>query len=206
MKKKLITACVMPFLAACGQNSSDIFTINDGRIDGLHAPWDGLDDDTKFRCSTDDSLFKFSFEVNDSTLTLEPEYKDKMSVIYEDRVEIFFSPDTLMSHYYGAEMDPAGRVLDYQAEYYRQFDYTWGFKTLKYTGDIKEGHYPVSGSIDLNELRELGLRLEEGFYMGVFRADYRKDGSVNWYSAVITDDETADFHKPDMLFKAILKK
>ena len=53
---------------------------------------------------------------------------------------------------------------------------------------------------------ELGLRLEEGFYMGVFRADYRKDGSVNWYSAVITDDETADFHKPDMLFKAILKK
>ena len=85
MKKKLITACVMPFLAACGQNSSDIFTINDGRIDGLHAPWDGLDDDTKFRCSTDDSLFKFSFEVNDSTLTLEPEYKDKMSVIYEDR-------------------------------------------------------------------------------------------------------------------------
>ena len=58
----------------------------------------------------------------------------------------------------------------------------------------------------LNELRELGLRLEEGFYMGVFRADYRKDGSVNWYSAVITDDETADFHKPDMLFKAILKK
>ena len=36
MKKKLITACVMPFLAACGQNNSDIFTINDGRIDGLH--------------------------------------------------------------------------------------------------------------------------------------------------------------------------
>ena len=138
MKKKLITACVMPFLAACGQNSSDIFTINDGQINGLHAPWDGLDDDTKFRCSTDDSLFKFSFEVNDSTLTLEPEYKDKMSVIYEDRVEIFFSPDTLMSHYYGAEMDPAGRVLDYQAEYYRKFDYTWGFKTLKYTGDITE--------------------------------------------------------------------
>ena len=67
-------------------------------------------------------------------------------------------------------------------------------------------HEEVSGSIDLNELRELGLRLEEGFYMGVFRADYRKDGSVNWYSAVITDDETADFHKPDMLFKAILKK
>ena len=49
MKKKLITACVMPFLAACGQNSSDIFTINDGQINGLHAPWDGLDDDTKFR-------------------------------------------------------------------------------------------------------------------------------------------------------------
>ena len=30
MKKKLITACVMPFLAACGQNSSDIFTISLG--------------------------------------------------------------------------------------------------------------------------------------------------------------------------------
>ena len=96
MKKKFITACVMPFLAACGQNNSDIFTINDGRIDGLHAPWDGLDDDTKFRCSTDDSLFKFSFEVNDSTLTLEPEYKDKMSVIYEDRVDIFGHSDVTL--------------------------------------------------------------------------------------------------------------
>ena len=66
-------------------------------------------------------------------------------------------------------------------------------------------HYTVSGSIDLQELESMGLNLKDGFYMGVFRADYRSDGSVNWYSAVKSDDESPDFHKPDMLFKAAIR-
>ena len=50
------------------------------------------------------------------------------------------------------------------------------------------------------ELESMGVDVDGGFYMGVFRADYRKDLSVNWYSAVSSDDEYPDFHKPDMLF------
>lgn len=191
-------------LAACTTEKGNVFGIGKETvtISGLHAPWDGLDDDTVFECAADDSLFLFSFRVNDSTLTLASSWKDEYDVMDEDRVEIFFTPDTLMTSYCGAEMDPEGHVLDYKAKYYRQFDYTWNFSTLKFSGKVYDTGYGVSGSIGLKELEQLGMDLCGGFLMGVFRADFHRDGSVNWYSAVSTDDETPDFHKPDMLFRA----
>ena len=57
----------------------------------------------------------------------------------------------------------------------------------------------------INELLEMGMNLEKGFRMGVFRADFTPEGNVNWYSAVSSDDKSPDFHKPDMLFPAIMK-
>ncbi|MCM1197948.1 MAG: hypothetical protein NC308_03580, partial [Clostridium sp.] len=61
------------------------------------------------------------------------------------------------------------------------------------------------GKISRKELYELGLKPGNIVYMGVFRADFRPDGSVNWYSHVETDDDSPFFHKPDMLFPAVLK-
>ena len=51
----------------------------------------------------------------------------------------------------------------------------------------------------------MGMNLEKGFRMGVFRADFTPEGNVNWYSAVPSDDKSPDFHKPDMLFPAIMR-
>ena len=77
-----------------------------------------------------DSLFLFRFDVLEETLTLKDDFRSEMDVGPEDRVEIFFSHSGKLDTYVGAEMDPAGRMLDYKCTYYRKFDYDWNFKTL----------------------------------------------------------------------------
>ena len=132
------------------------------------------------------------------------DYQGEKDVEPEDRVEIFFSPREEMDIYWCAEMDPAGRVLDYEAKYYRVMDYGWNFSTLELASNIKENGYTLWGKISKDELRALGVDLSN-FRMGVFRADFRPDGSVNWYSAVPTEDKSPDFHKPDLLFSASMR-
>ena len=155
--------------------------------------------------------YKYSFagqemvSADDSTLTVNENPQAELDLLNDDRVEIFFSADSAMTCYYGAEMTPAGHTLDYKAKFYRDIDYAWNFSTLKLECEHTDMHYTMSGSIDLQELESMGLNLKEGFYMGVFRADYRSDGSANWDSAVKSDDVSPDFHKPDMLFKAVIR-
>ena len=169
-------------------------------IDALHAPWDGLEDVTRFRCFADDERFYFYYEVADSTLTLIDPFEGERTIDYEDRVEIFFSKDSVMTNYYCAEIDPLGRRMDYASSYKHPLDYEWDFKTMRQAGQLTDEGYMVAGSVAVCELMEYGVDLNGGFYLGVFRADFHKDGSVNWYSAVSSDDEYPDFHKPDMLF------
>lgn len=171
-------------------------------VTGFHAPWDGFDDKTSFRCFATDNLFFFRFDVEEVSLALKEDFQDEMDVSPEDRVEIFFAPPGELGTYVGAEMDPAGRVLDYECTFYRQFDYSWNFRTLSYTHTVCERSYSVAGSVTKEELLEHGVDIDSGFQMGVFRADFRPDGSVNWYSMKETDDEHADFHQPKVFFPA----
>lgn len=41
------------------------------------------------------------------------------------------SKDPEMKTYYCAEIDPKGKVMDYEAHNYRKFDFNWNFKDLK---------------------------------------------------------------------------
>ena len=188
----------------CASNVFNVFPASG--ICGLHAPWDSLEDETLFHCFTSGEDFFFLSQVKDSTLTYLPEFKGESDVEVEDRVEIFFSPEQTMENYYCAEIDPLGRVLDYQGRFYRHLDYGWNFKTLKIRGWLTPQGYTVAGKVSVAELEGLGVDVEGGFYMGVFRADYRQDLSVNWYSAVSSDDPSPDFHKPDMLFATKFSK
>ena len=218
---KLIAIVSLCLCASCGHKEEPMFLIPyspvapslDGLLSsvvwevitpsvGFHAPWDGLDDDTVFKCMVTDSLFLFRFDVCDSTLTLKADFGDEMDVSPEDRVEIFFSHPGELDTYVGAEMDPAGRVLDYTCGFYRKFDYGWDFSTLDYRHEIRGEGYSVAGSVTLEELSAFGVDMEKGFLMGVFRADYRPDGEVNWYSLKPTDDSQAEFHQPKVFFKA----
>jgi len=171
-------------------------------VTGFHAPWDGLDDETVFRCFVTDSLFLFRFDVKDSTITIKGDYKDESDVGPEDRAEIFFSHAGELDTYIGTEMDPAGRAMDYTCKFYREFDYDWNFSTLSYLHEITPDGYIIAGSVTLKELAGFGVDFDSGFLMGVFRADFRPDGEVNWYSMKSTDDEHADFHQPKVFFKA----
>ena len=172
----------------------------------FHAPWDGLDDSTRFRCFATDSLFFFRFDVLDSTLTLEEAFKDERDVEYEDRAEVFFSPAGKLDTYVGAEIDPMGRVMDCKCTYYRQFDYGWNFRTLVCSSKITPEGYSLAGNVSRAELEELGVDIGQGFLMGAFRADFRPDRSVNWYSLKLTTDRKADFHQPSVFFEAKVEK
>ena len=200
MKRSSISI-LMVLICLCTSCSSNVFNVFPASgICGLHAPWDNLEDETLFHCFTSGGNFFFLYEVRDSTITYITDFKGESDVETEDRVEIFFSPEQSMEKYFCAEIDPLGRVLDYEGRYYRHLDYGWNFKTMSIAGQLTPQGYVVLGKVSVDELESLGVDVDGGFYMGVFRADYRKDLSVNWYSAVSSDDEYPDFHKPDMLF------
>lgn len=199
---------LLPAAAGCNlsPDQDKVFVIGESAgFDGLHAPWDGLDDGTVFRCFTDSVNLYFVYEVEDSTVTLTENFTGERDVEPEDRVEIFFSPDSGMARYYCAEIDPIGRIMDYSAEYYAKLDYNWDFSSLHTVSKLTEDGYVVAGKISLSELEGLGIDLYNGFHMGVFRADFRTDGSVTWFSYVETDDPAPDFHRPKMLFPAKIK-
>ena len=59
----------------------------------FHAPWDGLDDETEFRCFATDSLFLFRFIVKDTTLALTGDFKGERDVEPDDSAVVLISHD-----------------------------------------------------------------------------------------------------------------
>lgn len=189
-------------LGSCKNDSTDFQEIGQGfESYAFHAPWSGLDNDTRFTCHATKDRFFFSYEVTDSTLILTEPFTNEMNVNDEDRVEFFFSPTKdLKKPYYCAEIDAKGRVMDYKATFYRQFDFSWNFSTIETHSKITPWGYRVGGSVTLDELRQLGIRLEKGFWMGAFQDEANADGNINWFSLISTDDKEADFHQPKVFF------
>ena len=195
-------------LSACRPKGTDgVFVLSSEpqTVRVLHAPWDGLDDETEFTCYVKDGRLCFSFVIVDSTMTVSEDFPKERTVDDEDRGEVFFSCDSLMSSYWCAEIDPKGRPMDYAAHFGQPFDYEWNFSTLQAQGSLTEKGYRVDASVALSELRELGIDTKD-FYMGVFRADFHPDMTVNWYSLVSTDDKSPYFHKPNVLFPATIRE
>ena len=165
------------------------------------APWSGdKQDETKFQCYLSPHYFYFKFQVPDQTITLQEPFLKKLDVCNEDRAEIFLSATPGMETYYCMEIDPAGRALDYVTHYYRQFDYDWSFCSLQIETVVEASKYIVAGRLSTIEMMQLGIPLN-GFYMGVFRADFDGPENVVWYSLLRTEREKADFHLPEMLYR-----
>ena len=167
---------------------------------GLADPWDGLSDDTCIAVCSDGSNLRFNFEVRDSTLTIN-DLDGERAIDPEDRVEIFMSCDPAMSTYYGFEIDPQGRVMDYKNSYYRNFDYGW-------TGEVSVGSrmlpeaYRVQAAFGLDYLRALGVLHDGGtILLGLFRADALRPDDIRWYSLIDPETPEPDFHVPASLFR-----
>jgi len=158
---------------------------------------------TEFRALCDDEFLYFSFVVHDEDIVVEKNFKDEMGAIGEDRVELYFSPDEkLEKPYFCVEMDSRGRKLDYQARFYRDFDFSWAFPELRFAASPLEQGYVVEGSIPLRTLESLGLpSLRSGkLKVGVFRAEFSHGEGPkpveNWVSWVNPHTTEEDYHVP----------
>ncbi|HNQ87971.1 MAG TPA: DUF4838 domain-containing protein [Verrucomicrobiota bacterium] len=174
------------------------------KLTGFVCPWSKRTPPaTQFRALVDSERLWFAFEVEDADIVLAEEFAGESSVDQEDRVEIFFARDAALDRYFCVEIDPLGRVHDYAASSYRQFDSSWNCPGLRTAGRIGTRGYTVEAAIPLQSLSQLlGRRISPGasVRVGLFRAAFRKGvlgaADENWMSRVKPDTVTPDFHVP----------
>jgi hypothetical protein len=181
---------------------SDALRIEEGmELSDFRFPWkEDPAPETRFRAVWNEEFFAFSFEVEDHDLVIPDAEDPGEGALASDRVELFFSPsEDLRPVYYGAEMDPRGRVYDYRASFHRQFDPEWSFETLRFSGDVRENGYRVEGTVAISELRDLNCLQAGEMIAGVYRAEFShgvEDIQQDWISWISPDAPTPDFHIP----------
>jgi len=169
------------------------------------SPWDDSPyGKTRFRAVADRDTLYFCFEAADSTPITQP-FTRELDVADGDRVEIFLSPDSTMASYYCFELGPTGDNLDYHGQFYRNFDDRWNLEGLRTATRQTPSGYVVEGVIPMAFLKKLSPG-NEGyltFYMGLYRAEYRKpfteENPVQWICWVDPQTPEPDFHVPASL-------
>jgi len=143
------------------------------------------------------------YEVKDNNVNVYVKTNDKSEVVHSDRVEIFFRKDDRMSPYYGLELDPLARILDYEAEYHRKFNdkWTWPAGQLIVKSNRTKDGYAVEIAIQKKSLLELGILKGNTIEAGLFRGnceeiDLDGDKKIKWISWVKPASEKPDFHIP----------
>ena len=119
-------------------------------------PWKKADaPPTEFLAFCDDEFLYFAYRVEDADIFVLDKLRDKEDAVFEDRVEMIFSRDPQMRDYFCFEIDSRGRVFDYRASYYRQFDPKWKCKGLETAAlPLKKG-YVVEGRIPLTTFAQM---------------------------------------------------
>jgi len=155
---------------------------------------------TIFRALYDTKYLFFRFDVIDTDIHTDKTSDGKMAVAKSDRVEIFFRSDKDMKPYYGLEMDPSNRVLDYKVEFYRNFDYSWSWKGITIRASYTLNGYRVWGCIPLDSLRAMNLLNDNKLQMGLFRGKCiltdENEVAFKWISWIKPESEQPDFHIP----------
>ena len=174
------------------------------KLSDFSSPWlRTKDTGTTFHALHDGTYFYFRFDVEESNILIYEKEHTKFDVLNSERVEIFFRQDPELKRYYGLEMDPLGRVYDYQSSYYRQSDKTWswpeGHLELE-TGRTSMGYW-LQGRISFDALRDLKLIQEGGVIQaGLYRGrclEIKDDqASFDWITWVDPQTESPDFHVP----------
>jgi hypothetical protein len=166
-------------------------------------PWEEtMPPATEFRAIHNNDWLFCLFSVTDDSINVLVDKNDKMETAASCRTEIFFKIDDNLSPYYCLEIDPLARVLDYRAEFHRQFDMNWSWPAghLKIKTDKKDEGYTIEIAISKKSLTDLGLLKNNTLQAGLYRADcLALNGSCTrfqWMSWVKPDSETPDFHIP----------
>ena len=175
------------------------------------SPWsDGNPPATTFRAAYDNHNLYFSFVVVDPDIVAVDDFAGERDVDDEDRVEVFFAPYPIdiphtpeaykLPPYYGFEIDPLGRVHDYEAHFYRHLNSDWDSSTLDVSARITEDGYVVEASISLSELESMGVFVESqatacvGLFRGQFSSTDDGESQVNWITWKNPGTSIPDFH------------
>jgi hypothetical protein len=137
-----------------------------------------------------------------------PGFACERDVEKEDRVELFFSKDSVMDKYYSLEIDPKGRALSYEASYYRNFTFEWeppeGFSAA---GHIHNNGYTVEGAVPLSFLSDL-FDANGFIYAGFYRAQFGVTNDTlveNWLTWQDPITAKPDFHVPSSFGRLCLR-
>jgi Carbohydrate family 9 binding domain-like len=167
---------------------------------------------TSFKAVHNNNWLYLLYQVKDDNVQVLVKENKKIEVVYSDRVEIFFRKDDKMSPYYGLELDPHGRVYDYEATFHRQFNdqWTWPAGHLKVMASRTNEGYTVEVAISKESLKQLGLmkgnKLEAGLFRGnCIEMTEGKDSNIKWISWVRPDSETPNFHIPSAFGLLVLE-
>ena len=172
-----------------------------GVIGNLIAPWSNDHAQTEFKAFYTDEYFVFRFNVVDSAIVDIGDTEE--SVAAGDRVELFFSRSPALAEpYYCIEISPRGRVLDYEAVYYRKFSNAYTLNGLQVSSKQTLSGYEVEGKIALSFFKQLmntdnmkGTKV----YVGAFRAEMSYDrlpDNFVWYTWINPKSTSPDFHIP----------
>lgn len=203
MRRAALVTLLLAAVAACSQP----VPLKVQAICDFTYPWaDKPAPRTEFRARTAEGRLRFTFLVDDADVIVANQWHGESTLDGEDRVEIFFAKDPTLADYWCVEIDPLGRIHDYHARHYRQFDHRWNCPDLITTGARTAAGYEVTGSIGLGALSQLlGRPIGRGavLHIGLFRAQFygppgptRGDAADNWISWVGPTTREPDFHVP----------
>lgn len=156
---------------------------------------------TSFAAYYDDSYLHFRFVAKGPKPLVYVKDNNKLEVIQSERVEIFFREDEKMNPYYVLEMDPHGRVLDYKAKHYREFERSWSWpESLDIKTEIVEDGYTLQGKFSLSLLKEFELLRNNQIQIGLYRGHCvhleNNKGTIQWISWIDPKSPEPDFHVP----------
>ena len=200
---RFVLTLAMLSLAGCGRPTSS----PEIEIADFSYPWaEQTVPRTVFRAHAQDARLHFHFIVEDSEVVVEQKWSGESTLDGEDRVEIFFAKDETLTDYWCIEIDSLGRVHDYHARHYREFDTDWNCPDLQVTAKRTATGYEVTGSVGLKTLADLlGQPVQRGTFIriGLFRADFfgppgatRGESATNWISWIRPTSAQPDFHIP----------
>ncbi|HEY4206122.1 MAG TPA: carbohydrate-binding family 9-like protein [Puia sp.] len=198
-----------------GKGSSPAWRQADQLTDFVY-PWDSaVAPPTSFAALWDGDWFYGLFRVKDDSVVTLVKSNDKMDVGGSDRVEIFLKKDDAMNPYYCLEMDADGRVLDYNAFYYRKVNYPWHWPDgqLIIKASRAADGYIVEFAISVKSLNEFGLVQDHRLQAGLFRGQHPAPGTprrangwvdLRWISWIRPKSNFPDFHIPSAFGTLIL--
>ena len=164
-------------------------------------PWEkGKAPFTKFKALHNDEWLYCLFEVDDQNVNIFQDKNHKTEVASSSRAEIFFKIDDKLDPYYCLEIDPLGRVLDYEGTYHRNFnvDWSWPDGHMIIKTELRKDGYTVEVAFSKASLENLGLLKNNILQAGLYRADCtprsKGDPDFKWISWVKPDSKTPDFH------------